>query len=82
MTGPDVIDGIRIYRHPRPIEGSRNGATILEYLNAFFWESLFSIRIFLNRPFSVIHSANPPDHVFLIALAYKIARRQVHLRSP
>jgi glycosyltransferase involved in cell wall biosynthesis len=71
-SGPDVIDGIRIYRHPRPIEGSRNGATILEYINAFFWESLYSLRIFLDRPFSVIHSANPPDHVFMIALPYKI----------
>ncbi len=68
-----IVDGIRIYRHPRPIEGSSKWATILEYLNAFFWESLLSIRVFLRHPFSVIHSANPPDHVFLIALAFKVA---------
>ena len=72
-SGPNIIDGIRIYRHPRPIEGLNKWTTILEYLNAFFWESLLSIRIFLHRPFSVIHSANPPDHVFLIASVFKIA---------
>jgi glycosyltransferase involved in cell wall biosynthesis len=67
-----TADGIRIYRHPRPVEGSNKWATVLEYLNALFWESFLAIRLFLNRPFSVIHSANPPDHVFLIALAFKI----------
>jgi glycosyltransferase involved in cell wall biosynthesis len=65
-------DGIRIYRHPRPVEGLNKWTTILEYLNALFWESFLSIRLFIKRPFSVIHSANPPDHVFLIALAFKI----------
>jgi len=72
-SGPDVVDGIRIYRHPRPVEGLNKWTTVLEYLNAFLWESLLSLRIFLRRPFSVIHSANPPDHVFLIAAAFKIA---------
>jgi len=66
-----VIDGIRIYRHPRPVEGLKKWATILEYLTAIIWESLLSIRIFVDRPFSVIHGANPPDHVFLIAMAYR-----------
>jgi glycosyltransferase involved in cell wall biosynthesis len=69
----DAADGIQIYRHPRPVEGWNKWTTILEYVNALFWESFLSIRIFLNRPFSVIHSANPPDHVFLIALAFRIA---------
>lgn len=68
-----VIDGIRIYRHPSPIEGLGRWAVILEYLNAFVWESLFALRLFITRPFSVIHGANPPDHVFLIALPFKLA---------
>ena len=67
---------------PARSRGRRPWAMLLEYLNAFFWESLFALRIFLDRPFSVIHGANPPDHVFLIALAYKTRRRQVHLRPP
>ncbi len=69
----DLIDGIRIFRHPRAVEGLAKRTTFLEYLNAFFWELLLSVRIFLDRPFSVIHSANPPDHVFLIAWAFRPA---------
>jgi glycosyltransferase involved in cell wall biosynthesis len=72
-AGPEASGGIRIYRHPRPVEGLGQWATVLEYLNALFWEAFLSIRIFLNRPFTAIHSANPPDHVFLIARAFKIA---------
>jgi glycosyltransferase involved in cell wall biosynthesis len=45
---------------------------LFEYLNAFFWESLLALRLFLKRPFSVIHSANPPDHLFMIALPFKL----------
>jgi glycosyltransferase involved in cell wall biosynthesis len=68
-----LIDGIRVYRHPCPIEGLDRWPMVLEYLNAFVWESLLALRLFLTRPFSVIHGANPPDHVFLIALPFKLA---------
>jgi glycosyltransferase involved in cell wall biosynthesis len=67
-----LIDGIRIYRHPCPIEGLNRWAMVLEYLNAFFWEFLLAAGLFLKRPFSLIHGANPPDHVFLIALPFKL----------
>jgi glycosyltransferase involved in cell wall biosynthesis len=68
----ETLDGINIYRHPRPHEGAGVQGLLLEYGNAFFWELLLSLRIFLANPFHVIHSANPPDHVFLIALPYKL----------
>jgi len=67
-----LINGIRIYRHPRPIEGSGKSALIIEYINALFWEFLLSIRVFLTHRFHVIHSANPPDHIFMIALPFKL----------
>lgn len=68
-----VIDGIRVYRHPSPIEGLGRWAVAFEYLNAFIWESLLALRLFFTRPFTVIHGANPPDLVFLIALPFKLA---------
>ena len=67
-----LIDGIRIYRHPCPIEGLNRSEMVFEYLNAFVWELLLAFRVFLKRPFSLIHGANPPDHVFLIALPFKL----------
>lgn len=67
-----VIKDIQIYRHPRPRERSGKFPLILEYLNAAFWELLLSIRVYLNNPFQVIHGANPPDHIFLIAILFKL----------
>jgi glycosyltransferase involved in cell wall biosynthesis len=65
-------DGIDIYRHFAPFEADGKYAFLIEYGNAIFWELLLGIRIFLRKPFHIIHSANPPDHVFLIAILFKI----------
>ena len=68
----EVIDGIEIYRHPMPLEADGKSAFIFEYLNALYWELLLSIKIYKKKPFHVIHGANPPDHIFLIALFFKL----------
>jgi len=68
----EVIDGIEIYRHPMPLEAGGKPAFIFEYLNALYWELLLSIKIYIKKPFHVIHGANPPDHIFLIALFFKL----------
>jgi glycosyltransferase involved in cell wall biosynthesis len=67
-----IINGINIYRHPQPIEGTSKTGLILEYLNSLVWEFLLCIKIFFKKRFHVIHSANPPDHIFLIALLFKL----------
>ena len=66
------IDGIDVYRHPMPLEAEGKFAFIFEYLNALFWEFFLSIKLFVKKPFHVIHAANPPDHVFIIALIFKL----------
>lgn len=68
----EVIEGVHIYRHPMPIEARGKAGFIIEYLNALFWEFVLSIRIYVKKPFHIIHGANPPDHIFLIALFYKL----------
>ena len=68
----EMIDGIKIYRHYMPIEAAGKLAFLVEYSNALFWEFLFGLLIFLKKPFHFIHSANPPDHVFIIALLFKM----------
>jgi glycosyltransferase involved in cell wall biosynthesis len=67
----EILDGIDVYRHPNPIEGSKKWEFVIEYVNAFWWELFLSIKIYLKNRFHIIHSANPPDHVFLIALPFK-----------
>jgi glycosyltransferase involved in cell wall biosynthesis len=68
----ETIDGIEIYRHPRPPEASGKIAFLLEYVSATFWEFLLSLKIYKRKPFHLIHGANPPDHLFVLAFFYKL----------
>jgi glycosyltransferase involved in cell wall biosynthesis len=70
--GYELLDGIHIYRHPRPAEGNSVSGYVLEYGSALIWEMLYSWWIFLRRGFHVIQGCNPPDNIFLIALAFKL----------
>ncbi len=68
----ELIDGVEIYRHF--FFKNRGGILnqLAEYANAIFWEVLLSVRIFIKKRFYLIHAANPPDHVFLIAFFFKL----------
>src|SRR6476661_379258 len=70
--GFEVIEGIHIYRHPRPKE--REGALgyVLEYGTAFLLECLYTWWIFFRRGFDVIQGCNPPDNIVLVALPFKL----------
>jgi glycosyltransferase involved in cell wall biosynthesis len=66
------VEGIHIYAHPQPIDRSSKLGLLLEYANALFWELVLSLNVFIRHRFHIIHAANPPDHIFLIALVFKI----------
>src|SRR5208283_5031887 len=68
----EVINGIRIYRHPVPKERNTPLGYLWEYCWSFFWEFLYTWWIFLRRGFHVIQGCNPPDDIFLIALPFKL----------
>lgn len=68
----EEIDGIAIYRHPLPVEGSGPKGYLLEYGAALWWEFRLSLKVFSERGFDVIHACNPPDDIFLIGLFFKI----------
>jgi glycosyltransferase involved in cell wall biosynthesis len=69
----EQIEGINIYRHYTPKRLNHTKFYFfLEFINALLWESYLSIRLFVKHPFHFIHSANPPDHVFLIASFFKL----------
>lgn len=67
----EKIENIEIYRHPIINNVSLGLGYIIEYLNALFWEFTLCLKIFFKKPFTVIHSANPPDHIFLLALVFR-----------
>lgn len=69
-AGYELIDGIRIYRHPNVEFGSGRLGYLLEYSLALFWEFMYSLWIYLRHGFHVIQGCNPPDTIFLVALPF------------
>jgi glycosyltransferase involved in cell wall biosynthesis len=70
--GHEIINGIRIYRHPMVKEGNTALGYLLEYACALFYEFFYTWWIFLRHGFHVIQGCNPPDDIFLVALPFKV----------
>jgi glycosyltransferase involved in cell wall biosynthesis len=70
--GYEMIDGIRVYRHPMPEEGNSLLGYLWEYGCALFWEFWYVWWIYLRHGFHVIQGCNPPDDIFLVALPFKL----------
>jgi len=68
----EVLNDIEIYRHPLPFEASGAMGYLLEYGTALFFEWWLSLKIYIKKPFHVIHGCNPPDLIFLVAMLYKL----------
>jgi glycosyltransferase involved in cell wall biosynthesis len=68
----EVLDNIRVYRHPMPREGNTPLGYVWEYAWALFWELLYAWWIFLRYGFHAIQGCNPPDDIFLVALPFKL----------
>ena len=72
IRGYELIEGIRIYRHPMAEEGTTPLGYVWEYGCALFWEFLYACWIFLRHGFHIIQACNPPDNIFLVALPFKV----------
>jgi glycosyltransferase involved in cell wall biosynthesis len=68
----EILDNIRVYRHPMPREDNTPLGYVREYAWALFWEFLYAWWIFLRHGFHVIQGCNPPDDIFLVALPFKL----------
>jgi glycosyltransferase involved in cell wall biosynthesis len=70
--GYEVLEDVRIYRHPMPKEGNSALGYLWEFSCALFWEFLYSWWIYLRHGFQVVQGCNPPDDIFLVALPFKL----------
>jgi len=68
----EVLEGVRIYRHPMPVEGHGALGYALEYGLALVWEGILAWWVFLRHGFQVIQGCNPPDTIFLVAAPFKL----------
>lgn len=66
------LNGVDIYRHPLPLEGSGAAGYVLEYGTALFWEFYLAVKIFSKKRFEVIQACNPPDNIFVIGAFFKL----------
>lgn len=70
--GYEFLEGIHIYRHAMPGEGSGALSYVIEYGWALAFELVYTLWIFLRRGFDVIQACNPPDDIFLVAIPFKL----------
>lgn len=68
----EVLDGVTIYRHPLPAEGSGALGYALEYTVALFWETVLAWKALWRHGFDAVHACNPPDTIFLIGGMFKL----------
>lgn len=68
----EELGGIRIHRHPLPLEARGALGYAAEYGAALFWQTVLAWRIWSRSRFDVIHACNPPDTIFLVAGIFKL----------
>jgi len=68
----ESVEGIEILRYPRFNLPLGKWGFVLEYVHAFFWQILLSLKVYFRKPFQIIHAANPPDNIFLIGILFRL----------
>lgn len=76
-AGYERLDGIDIFRFPLLFEASHPLGYLLEYGSALALMLGHALRAWLKSGFDVIHVANPPDLLVLIALPFKLIGKRV-----
>ena len=66
----ETIEGIEIYRH-RNLKASGRITYLLEYTQALIMEFYLACKIYARHRFRILQACNPPDTLFLVALAFK-----------
>lgn len=68
----EEIDGISVYRYLQAPHPKGYLGYFWEYIYSYLMTFYLVCRVYLKRGFSVIHTANPPDFFFSIALIFKL----------
>jgi glycosyltransferase involved in cell wall biosynthesis len=71
-TSSTEHDGIRVYHYPKPSFGGGFVAHLVEYAASLCWHTLLTAWVAIRHGFDVIHVANPPDLLWLVAAPYRL----------
>lgn len=75
LAEEEVLEGVRILRHPLPEANSGMLEYVREYAHALWCETRLTWRVWRQQKFDAIHICNPPDLLFLVALPYRLFSR-------
>jgi glycosyltransferase involved in cell wall biosynthesis len=67
-----TVEGVRVYHYPKPSIGGGFLAHVAEYLTSLFFHTLLTLWVAIRHGFDVIHVANPPDLLWLVAAPWKL----------
>jgi len=68
----ESLDGVVVYRYWKPSFGKGILSHVAEYLASMFGHTLLTALVALRHRFDVIHAANPPDILWMVAAPYKL----------
>jgi len=77
VRGRETVDCVSVYRFSKLASSSTVAGHILEYFFAMLSIGMMSIYVLIREGFDIIHVANPPDSLILIASAYKCLGKSV-----
>src|SRR5262245_59146088 len=69
--GHEVLGGIHVWRYPPPPATSGFVSYVWEFLYCWLRTLWLTLAVHFRSGFDVIHSANPPDTFWAIALPFK-----------
>jgi glycosyltransferase involved in cell wall biosynthesis len=68
----EIADGVKVYRYPVLFQAKKRLGYVLEYPWALFCLAALSLLVWIRDGIDIIHCANPPDIMFLIAWPFKL----------
>jgi len=68
----ELRDNIKIYRYDAYFSKGSSVGYVFEYFQSLVKMFFISIRIFLDEGFQIIHTANPPDTLWIICMFYRL----------
>ena len=66
------VEGVRVYQYPKPSLGGGIAGHVGEYLVSLWFHFVLTAWVAMRPGFDVIHVANPPDLLWLIAAPYRL----------
>jgi glycosyltransferase involved in cell wall biosynthesis len=68
----ETLEGVRVYRYPPPPTGRGFLGYLWEYLYSLTTIFFLSLVVWVSEGIDVIHAANPPDVLVLVAFPFKL----------